>query len=414
MFHYGFPCFTMTRPLSFRFLLRADQPDAHGRLVIVLRVIHQRQKADFFTGLRVLPEEWDDAKQTTPKNKPVAEQLKDWQTRVLDARRRLMLSDAPFTLADVKAELSGRVQQQTKLLDYFAERIERIAAQGQSFAPGTVKGYTSTQNHLVDFLQRRKQKSLNLTQVTPSLLSDFDHYLMTKVNAALGRPMHRNGASKHHTRLRAVLSQAEREELIERSPYRSFRLKFDRTNRSFLSAEEVARLHRLDLRDQPSLERVRDLFLFSVYTGLRYKDALSVGPKHVHRDERGRQWLSLVQQKTGDAVRIPLLQPALDLIGRYREQGEVSGRLLPSISNQKLNAYLKVLADLSGISKTLTHHVARHTFATTITLTKGVPIEVVSKLLGHRDLATTQIYAKITADYLGQIADKLDAELTTA
>ena len=111
-------------------------------------------------------------------------------------------------------------------------------------------------------------------------------------------------------------------------------------------------------------------------------------------------------------MNIPLLKPAIDIINKYdKEERAITGKVLPKISNQKLNAYLKVIADLTGIKKELTHHVARHTCATTILITNGVPIEVVSKWLGHTNIKTTQVYAKITDQYLSQMAKKVDSKL---
>jgi len=209
-----------------------------------------------------------------------------------------------------------------------------------------------------------------------------------------------------------VIDEFEREELIERNPYRRFKLKNERTTRSFLSSEELGKLAALELELGTALDRVRDIFLFSVYTGLRYSDAIKLTLSNV-TEHSGSAWLKLVQEKTGDVVNIPLLSEAARIVAKYASAGhrEIKGLLLPPISNQKLNKHLHELAARASLGRSLTHHVARHTFATTITLANDVPIEVVSKLLGHRDLATTQIYAKITTDHLARVASQLELKL---
>ncbi len=400
----------MSALLSHRFFLKAAEP-LDTPQTVHLRLILNRRKAELATGVKVLPAEWNSARGRTQRNRFANELLDAWEARVLALKHTDLLKGNLRTASQLKQALLDNKQSSPTAVAYLQRHVDRMAERGNEYAKGSLTPYQSTVRWFAEFLQSRRNAQLMLTQLTRGLCLDFEHYLLTTPLPNADRPMLRNVASKHLSRLRTMLNVAVREEWIEKNPMNGIRLKQERTNRECLTMEELGRLEALDLRAQASLDRVRDLFVFSVYTGLRYKDALSLSPAQLSTDGEGRQWLSLVQHKTGDAVKLPLLQPAVRVLEKYGELPELTGKQLPSLSNQKLNAYLKVLADLAGISKTLTHHVARHTFATTITLTKGVPIEVVSKLLGHRDLATTQIYAKITSDYLGQVAKRLDAEL---
>ena len=145
------------------------------------------------------------------------------------------------------------------------------------------------------------------------------------------------------------------------------------------------------------LQHAKDMFVFSCYTGLAYIDVYELSPQNVSLGIDGEYWISTYRHKTDIPVRIPLLPQALEIIEKYKNNPRVleSGRLLPVYANQLLNSYLKEIADFCGIEKPLTFHIARHTFATTVTLTNGVPIETVSKLLGHTSIKTTQIYAKV-------------------
>lgn len=142
---------------------------------------------------------------------------------------------------------------------------------------------------------------------------------------------------------------------------------------------------------------MRDVFVFCCYTGLSYADVKKLKRNEIGIGMDGGQWIFASRQKTDTSSRIPLLPVALEILYRYHEhpQCENQGLLLPVLSNQKMNAYLKEIADLSGVSKHLTFHLARHTFATTVTLSNNVPIETVSKMLGHTNIKTTQHYAKI-------------------
>ena len=142
---------------------------------------------------------------------------------------------------------------------------------------------------------------------------------------------------------------------------------------------------------------VRDIFVFCCYTGLAYIDVKQLRRTELLKGVDGKEWLMTQRQKTESPTRLPLLPKALEIVGKYRSHPECakSNLVLPVLSNQKMNAYLKELADICGIKKVLTFHIARHTFATTVTLSNGVPIETVSKMLGHKNLSQTQHYAKI-------------------
>ena len=159
---------------------------------------------------------------------------------------------------------------------------------------------------------------------------------------------------------------------------------------------ELSRLENLQL-DSVRLSTVRDLFVFSCYTGISYVDLMALRPENLRDGIDDNLWIVLQRQKNGNPVKIPLLQKPIDLIEKYASDIRclINDSMFPRISNQKMNAYLKEVAALARIDKNLTFHMARHTFATTITMSNGVPIETISKMLGHHKLSTTQIYAKV-------------------
>lgn len=183
------------------------------------------------------------------------------------------------------------------------------------------------------------------------------------------------------------------------APARSFlgyKLTKREIERHFLTSEELEVIASKDFAT-PRLKQVRDIFLFCCYTGLAYADVKKLKRNEIATGIDGEKWIFTHRQKTETPTRLPLLPPAMEILERYKDhpQCENSGQLLPVLCNQKMNGYLKEIADVCGVTKKMTTHIARHTFATTVTLCNGVPIETVGKMLGHRNLKTTQHYAKI-------------------
>lgn len=260
---------------------------------------------------------------------------------------------------------------------------------------GTLKNYYTTEKYLKRFLKiERKTGDIYLKHLNYAFIIDFENFLRRNVAQLHSRPLTNNGVMKHLERLKKLLNLAQKLEWIERDPFVKFSLKFVRTDRPYLSQNEVDMILNFDFKKK-NLNRTRDVFIFSCYTGLSYIDVKNLKKDHIVKGIDGNNWIFTVRQKTDQIVRIPLLNTAEWIIDKYKEEMESKENLLPVYSNQKLNDNLKEIAAALHINKNLTFHCARHTFATTITLSNGVPIETVSKLLGHTKLSTTQIYAKV-------------------
>jgi site-specific recombinase XerD len=217
---------------------------------------------------------------------------------------------------------------------------------------------------------------------------------------------------KHIQRLRKMVTLAYHMEWIDQNPFRKFKQRLTPTHRGFLTAGELKGLEELSL-DSIRLRTVRDLFLFSCYTGISYTDLMLLSGKCLVIGIDKTPWLVTKRQKTNNPVKIPLLAKALAIIERYQDdmRAKIEETLFPRISNQKMNAYLKEVAQLAEIQKNLTFHMARHTFATTVTLSNGVPIETISKMLGHTKLTTTQIYARVLEQKVSEDMQKLREKL---
>jgi site-specific recombinase XerD len=218
---------------------------------------------------------------------------------------------------------------------------------------------------------------------------------------------------KHIQRLRKMVTLAYHIEWIDKDPFIKFKPKLVKTEREFLTEVELNAIEKYST----SIERlsvVKDLFIFSCYTGISYADIMKLTPQNIVFGIDGNKWIMANRNKTGTPFKIPLLSKTEALIKKYKNhpRTKYTEKLMPSLSNQRLNSYLKEISDLCKIKKNLTFHMARHTFATTVTLCNGVPIETVSKLLGHTKLATTQIYARVVEKKVSEDMELLKRRLS--
>ena len=278
------------------------------------------------------------------------------------------------------------------LMEIFKHHNEQMATLvGQEYAPGTLERYNTSYKHTLAFLQwKYKVLDMDITRLDFEFISEYEFWLKSV------RKCDHNTTLKYLSNFRKIINRCLRNGWLQRDPFMGFKMTKREVERTALTEFELQ-----DLATKKfAIERlaiVRDIFLFSCYSGLAYSDVKKLKRSEIVIGIDGEKWLISKRQKTDIAARIPLLPPALVIIDRYISHPQcIQGdRVLPVFSNQKMNAYLKEIADLCGINKNLTYHIARHTFATTVTLSNGVPIETVSKMLGHRNLKTTQLYARI-------------------
>lgn len=261
----------------------------------------------------------------------------------------------------------------------------------------TSRLYLISQKYILLFLKNEyKLDNIELAALDYKFILNFESFLRGHTPRHYQQQIGNNAVMKHIQRLRRMVTLAYQIEWTDKDPFRKFKQKLVPTHRGFLTAEELKGMEELEIGSE-RLKTVRDLFVFSCYTGISYADLMMLTRESVVVGMDNTYWIFTKRQKNGNPVKIPLLSKALILIKRYMNdrRSMVNGTLFPKISNQKMNAYLKEIAGPAGIHKNLTFHMARHTFATTVTLTNGVPIETISKMLGHTKLSTTQIYAKV-------------------
>lgn len=328
----------------------------------------------------------------TAEAKSLNSYLDTLQQKVFEAKRKLLERDEDLSAEAIKSLLLGRDthRQRFMLLEIFRYHNEQMKALvGREFAPGTMERYETSLKHTQSFLKwKYGVEDLEISRLNYEFLSEYEFWLKSV------RRCNHNTTMKYLSNFRKIVNQCLRKGWLPRDPFPGFKMSLREVNRMALTEKELQLL--ADKRfSTPRLTQVRDIFLFSCFSGLAYADVKKLRTSDVVWGVDGEKWLMIAREKTDVISRIPLLPQALQIMDRYKNEQIENGPLLPVASNQKMNAYLKEIADLCGISKHLTFHLARHTFATTVTLSNGVPIETVSKMLGHRNLKTTQLYARI-------------------
>ncbi|WP_317164438.1 site-specific integrase [Oceanihabitans sp. IOP_32] len=277
---------------------------------------------------------------------------------------------------------------------------------------GAQKNYFTTQRYISKFLQKSyRTTDKYLQELDYDFIIKFEKYLRNYIPEDHQKPMGNNTVMKHIERFRKLINLSHKLGWIERDSFINFKSNFIKKERGFLSLEELQAIENKEF-GIPRLELVKDLFVFSCYTSLSYIDVIHLTADNICVGIDGELWNYYKREKTTKPIRIPLLPKALQIIEKYKSNRKSisQGSIFPKISNQKLNSYLKEIADVCGNKKNITFHIARHTFATTITLSNGMPIETVSKLLGHSRISTTQIYAKVIERKVSDDMQKLRAQ----
>jgi site-specific recombinase XerD len=399
--------------LGIHFVLRTNKANK-GIAPIYARITVNSKRCEVSIKRKIHMDSWNSgkgmAKPSTSENKQLNSYLEQIRKMMVESYQNLVLSKQVITTEAIKNKFLGLdISDMTlcKLIEYHNTNCK------ETIRWGTLKNYFTTQKYIVLFLKEKyKTSDIYLKSLNYKFLVDFEYFLRKHSPVDHQRPMENNTVMKHIERLRKMIKLAIRYEWLEKDPFIAFKQKFYRFERGYLSDDELKIIEEKEF-SIARLQHVKDLFIFSCYTGLSYIDLIKLTPENIQIGIDKKYWLFTSREKTDNSVRIPILPIAMDIINKYKTDPKalVYNRLFPPISNQKLNSYLKEIADLCQISKNFTFHLARHTFATTVTLTNGVPIESVSKMLGHSKISTTQIYAKVVEKKLGEDMEKLKERL---
>lgn len=368
-----------------------------GQAPILLRVTVNGQRVVLSVNLKVNPKNWNAVAGRSIANSRMDDELNarldTIRLRLMQIYREMEIDRESITAQKIIDKYLGcNSKPVIMLLDVFREHNERChKLAGNGMSPATVERYETSYKHTAEFTDLvYNKKNVPITDVDHKFITDYEFYLRTE------RKCSHNTAVKYLKNFKKIIRIALANDYISKDPFVNIRFKLEEVERDFLEDHEIKAM--IDkVITIPRLAQVRDVFIFSVFTGLAFSDLKGLRTEHLVRDNNGDMWIRKARQKTKNMCNIPLLDPARLILEKYKDHPECvnKGVLLPMLCNQKYNAYLKELATICGINKEVSAHTGRHSFATSIALANGVSIENVAKMLGHSNTNMTRHYARV-------------------
>ena len=382
--------------LSVLFIIKKAKLLKNGEAPICMRITVNKRVVEVMIKRSIPVDLWNQKKECSKGKDRVATELNHYintiRAKVLQIHRELEIDNKPITADTIKDCFYGRDKVQRSLLEVYAEHNEKCRALiGKEYTESTVTKFDTSINRLKEYIRSCYHRDdIMLAELDGQFIRDFDFWLKTDKHCQ------NNSALKHLKNLKKVVRIALANDWIKKDPFYGIRFKQEEVNVEFLSREELDILMNKEFTIK-RLEQVRDIFVFCCFTALAFVDVQQLSREHLIKDNNGALWIRKARQKTNQMCNIPVLSIPQRILGKYEDNAECikKGVLLPVISNQRINAYLKEIADLCGIAKRLTTHVARHTAATVVFLANDVSMENVSKILGHSNIRMTQHYAKV-------------------
>lgn len=386
----------MKHRMSILFYVRSSKSSKNGLVPIYQRITINGVRIELSTSKFVDKSKWNSSagkiKGMSEEARIINSYLDVLKMKVYETEKWMVNNNEDINAQSFKNKLLGVEDSQRKLTVIFEDHNRKMKELvGREFSINTYKKYETSLSHTKEFIKYQyKLDDISIKQVGIAFINDFDYYLRNIKNC------NNNSTIKYIRNFGKIIKQSYVNGWIEKDPFLKYTGKVREVEREFLSQEEVITIYTKQFKTE-RLNLVKDIFVFSCFTGLAYIDVKNLTESSINIGIDGEKWIFTHRQKTETASRIPLLPISQEIIQKYKNHPQCinEDRLLPVLSNQKMNAYLKEIADVCGINKNLTFHLARHTFATSITLSNGVPIESVSKMLGHKNIKTTQHYAKI-------------------
>lgn len=370
--------------------------NAKGQCILYTRITVNGRRIEFSTGRSIFPEKWSSSKGRmkgqSAEARSINNHLDILKTKIIDIQMEFIHTKTTISAKLIKSKVLGEDARRRMLVPIFEDHNNRIKELiGKEYAKGTLQRYKTSLKHTKEFLEwKYKESDIDILKINHAFIIDYEFYLRNVKNCS------NNTAVKYIKNFGKIIKICLANNWIDRNPFSNYKSKVRTVERVYLNDEEIQKLLNKEFKIE-RLSLVRDIFLFSCYTGLAYVDVKNLTTSHISIGIDGDKWIFTHRQKTESASKIPILPVTQMMIDKYANHPKcvANNSLLPIFSNQKTNAYLKEIAAVCEINKELTFHIARHTFATTVTLSNGVPIESVSKMLGHKSLRTTQHYAKV-------------------
>ena len=386
----------MKTKVSILFYAKKAKAAANGLVPIYTRITINGKRIELSTNRFVEISKWSTEagkmKGSSEEARSINNHLDLLKSQIRDAEMELIHKKIPVTIETLKSKILGVDKRARMLVPIFQDHNNKIKQLvGKEYAPGTLERYTTSLKHTIKFMQWKYNVSdIDITKIDHAFITDYEFWLRSVRNCS------NNTAVKYLKNLNKIIKLCLDNDWLDKNPFANYKSKVKEVDRVYLTEAEIQSIIEKDFKTE-RLSLVRDIFLFSCFTGLAYIDVKNLTKSHISFGIDGEKWIFTHRQKTESASKIPILPVTQIIIDKYENHPQCINeeKLLPILSNQKMNAYLKEIAGVCEIEKELTFHIARHTFATTVTLTNGVPIESVSKMLGHKNLRTTQHYAKV-------------------
>lgn len=325
--------------------------------------------------------------------------LNSLKVKVLQIINQLNVSGKPYNIHTIQKILDGKEISQLTVLKIYDEQLaEMKKLKGKDYTAATIIKYANTHLRLKQYMKFKYRRSdMFLYELNYQFISGFEAFLKQKFNNST------TTCYKHYQRFTRVIHKAMHKGYIEKYPFENYKIKLPKKRIQYLTQEEIDRIDQCDFNVE-RLNIIRDVFIFACYTGLAYAEVEALTPDNITKGMDGELWLNIYRKKTKKEYQVPLLPRALEILEKYKNHPQClkRGKCLPVPSNVKFNAYLKEIGDIAGIpkSKPLVTHLARKTFASTVALSNGMNIGVLSKILGHNSI-------KVTIDSYGAIIDEL-------
>ena len=391
--------------ITILFVISSTKTNKKGLCPLNCRITVNKERKQFTTGLFLNPQYWNSKLQkVNPKDsnqKFLNAQIQQIQNKINSIGLVFQLEGGECTVDNIYNKYVGKeIKKKEFVYSYYKLYLSRIKKLvGSDIKESTYTKFVYVGNHIEAFIKWKfKKPDFPLEELSLQFLNDFEYYLKTEKN------QEQITINKVIQRFRAPLKRAVLEGYIDRDPFIFHKSKTVRKEVVFLTTEELRRLEEAVFQ-QKRLALIQDLFIFCCYTGLAYNEMFCLEKKNLQLGFDGMDWIVMIREKTQRQISVPILPRAEGIIQKYLSE---SNRIFPPISNQKFNSYLKEIADVVGIEKRLTHHIARKTFASTILLYNGVSMEIVSELLGHSSMIITQeSYGKVVQKKISEAMLKL-------
>lgn len=386
----------MKEKITLHFYAKSTKANSKGLLPIYVRLTIEGKRFEYSTKKFILPTKWSTElgkmKGNSEEARSINSLLDFTRNRVNEIHFELLKESKSINVEEFKNKLLGIKERDRMLIPIFEEHNRKMKELiGLEYAAGTYERYVTSLRHTRNFLLwKYNLTDISIDKIDHAFITEYEFYLRSERKCA------NNTTVKYIKNFHKIVNECLANGWLDKDPFINYKSKVKEVVREYLDENEIETIINKDLHIE-RLGVVRDIFIFSCFTGLAYIDVKQLSADNISIGIDGEKWIFKDRQKTDVESRIPLLPIALEILKKYENHPLClnQNRLLPILTNQRMNSYLKEIATLCKINKDLTFHIARHTFATTVTLTNGVPIETVSKMLGHSSIKTTQHYAKI-------------------